>query len=74
MASAADEVDDLDTVALRERGLRPFRAPDHFAVLFDGETFRPERELFVETFDGRTVSRAVRFPVHDNSHGRILYA
>ena len=38
--AAADEVDDLNAVALGEQVLRPTVAPDDFEVALDGEPFR----------------------------------
>ena len=47
-SAAADEVDDLDAVAIGELGGGPVGAADYVAVEFDGDALGRERELFDE--------------------------
>lgn len=62
-SSASDEVDNLDAVAFVESGLRPVGAANDVAIVFDGETFGCERELFDEIVERRARLNFAAFPV-----------
>lgn len=51
--AAADEVDDLEAVAVFERRLRPGGAGDYLKIEFDGDTVGLGAEFFDERCEGR---------------------
>src|SRR5439155_26381832 len=69
MSPSPDEMDDLDPVALAERGERILGAWHHGAVHLDRDATRPEPERRDEIGDGRLRVERAGFVVHDDLHG-----
>ena len=66
-ASAADEMDDLNSVAFAHLCLRPRGAAHDFAIEFDGDAFGRERELPYEFAERERVRQFANFPVDLNA-------
>ena len=69
--SAANEMNDLDAVALREFDAGPFVAADHLEVEFDGEPFGREREMFDEREQSRPFVKVFRLAVEFDLQARL---
>src|SRR5438132_4661725 len=69
ISSAPDEMDDLDPVALAERGCPVFGARHDGAVHLDRDATRPEPERRDEVGDGGVGLERAGLVVHDDLHG-----
>jgi hypothetical protein len=69
-AAAADEVDDLETVAFGEKRGGPAVAGDNVAVEFDGNAVRLHAELFDQGGQGELVAgKLALFAIDEQTHG-----
>jgi hypothetical protein len=69
-STAADEMHDLDAVAVREADASPVGAPDNFAVVLDGETLGRKRELFDQSEESRALLQVLRLAVEPDLQTR----
>src|SRR4029453_10957413 len=72
-STASDELDDLDGVAVAERGGRVIRARNDGAVHLDGDAPRPERERRDHTRRGGSVRELAGLGVHRHLHASRRY-
>lgn len=66
--SAADEMHDLDPIALAQNGLRPIGAPYDLTVQFDGDPLRSKLQLLEQSAESQTFGDLTLFPIDDDSH------
>ena len=69
VAPAADEIDDLDLVAIAHERRRKRVALDDDHIVFDGNTPRIDVQPFEQLLHGQRLLEIVRVPVERNPHG-----
>jgi len=72
--STADEIDDLDLVALVHDDVREAVALDNRKVVLDGNTARVDLEPLEQRHNGHWLIDVVRFAVQDDFHGALVEA